>query len=251
MNHTKKLNIGILGVGQIGKTLARKLAEAGHEVKVANSRGPETLKDLAEETAATAVTAAEAVQGVDVIITSIPFGKSASLKEILSAVPADVPVIDTSNYYPHRDGNIPTVDNGQIESLWVQEQFGHPVIKAWNNIFAGSFEHEGLPPGTEGRIALSVAGNDLKAKKIAMDLVETTGFDAIDGGTLEESWRQQPGTPGYCVDFQADALKYALATAIGEEAPRRRDLMLEEVEKMNGNFVTADLVRIGRSIYAL
>lgn len=217
----------------------------------ANSRGPETLKDLAEETGATAVTAAEAVQGVDVIITSIPFAKSASLKEILSAVPADVPVIDTSNYYPQRDGHIEAVDNGQVESLWVQEQFGHPVTKAWNNIGAGSFEDEGLPPGTEGRMALSVAGDDVEAKKIAMDLVETTGFDAIDGGTLEESWRQQPGTPGYCVDFQADALKNALATAIREEAPRRRDLVLKELEKMNGNFKTADLVRLNRSIVAV
>jgi predicted dinucleotide-binding enzyme len=245
------MKIGIIGTGYIGKTLVRKLSAAGHTVLFANSRGPETLKDLAEETGATAVTAAEAVQGVDVIITSIPFGKSASLKGILSAVPAEVPVIDTSNYYPQRDGHLPAVDNGHIESLWVQEQFGHPVIKAWNNIGAGSFDTEGLPTGSEGRIALSVAGDDAQAKKIAMDLVETTGFDAIDAGTLEESWRQQPGTPAYCVDFQADALQHALATAIREEAPRRRDLVMKELEKMNGNFVTADLLRINRSICAV
>jgi predicted dinucleotide-binding enzyme len=245
------MKIGIIGTGYIGKTLVRKLSAAGHTVVFANSRGPETLQDLAEETGATAVTAAEAVQGVDVVITSIPFGKSASLKDILSAVPVEVPVIDTSNYYPHRDGHIPAVDNGQTESLWVQEQFSHPVIKAWNNIGAGSFEDEGLPPGTEGRIALSVAGDDIQGKKTAMNLVETTGFDAIDGGALEESWRQQPGTPAYCVDLQADALKHALATAIREEAPRRRDLILEELEKMNGHFVTADLVRLSRSIYAV
>ena len=245
------MKIGIIGTGYIGKTLVRKLSAAGHTVLFANSRGPETLKDLAEETGATAVTAAEAVQGVDVIITSIPFGKSAGLKDILSSVPANVPVIDTSNYYPQRDGHILAVDNGQIESLWVQEQFGHSVIKAWNNIGAGSFDTEGLPTGTEGRIALSVAGDDAQAKKIAMDLVETTGFDAIDAGTLEESWRQQPGTPAYCVDFQADALQHALATAIREEAPRRRDLVMKELEKMNGNFVTADLLRLNRSICAV
>jgi predicted dinucleotide-binding enzyme len=251
MSNTKNLKIGILGAGSIGKTLALKLAQAGHDVKVANSRGPETLQDLAQETGATAVTAAEAVQGVDVIITSIPFAKSASLKDILSVVPADVPVIDTSNYYPHRDGQIPAVDNGQVESLWVQEQFGHPIIKAWNNILAGSFEDKGALPGTEGRIALSVAGNDLNAKQIAMDLVETTGFDAIDGGTLEESWRQQPGTPGYCVDFQVEELKHALATAIREEAPHRRDLMVEEVAKMGDNFSAADLVRFDRTTFAI
>jgi predicted dinucleotide-binding enzyme len=251
MNNTKNLKIGILGAGSIGKTLTLKLAQAGHDVKVANSRGPETLQDLAQETGATAVTAAEAVQGADVIITSIPFAKSASLKDILSAVPADVPVIDTSNYYPHRDGHIPAVDNGQVESLWVQEQFGHPIVKAWNNILAGSFEDKGTLPGTEGRIALSVAGNDLNAKQIAMDLVETTGFDAIDGGTLEESWRQQPGTPGYCVDFQAEELKHALATAIREEAPPRRDLMVKEVAKMGDNFSAADLVRFDRATFAI
>lgn len=245
------MKIGIIGTGNIGKTLVRKLSAAGHTVLFANSRGPETLQDLAQETGATAVTAAEAVQGVDVIITSIPFGKSASLKEILSAVPADVPVIDTSNYYPQRDGHIAAVDNGQIESLWVQEQFGHAVIKAWNNILAGSFEDEGLPPGTDGRIALSVAGDNAQAKRVAIDLVETTGFDAIDAGTLEESWRQQPGTPAYCVDFQADALKHALATAIREEAPRRRDLAMEQIGKMNGNLVNADLLRTNRSLYAV
>jgi predicted dinucleotide-binding enzyme len=245
------MKIGILGTGYIGKTLVRKLSAAGHTVVFANSRGPETLQDLAQETGATAVTAAEAVQGVDVVITSIPFAKSASLKPILSAVPAGIPVIDTSNYYPQRDGHIPAVDNGQVESLWVQEQFGHPVVKAWNNIIADSFENKGLPPETEGRITLSIAGDDSQAKKIAMNLVETTGFDAIDGGPLEESWRQQPGTPSYCVDFQAEALKHALATAIQEEAPRRRDLAMEEIGKMNGNFVGADLIRINRATYAI
>ncbi|RYG67891.1 3-hydroxyisobutyrate dehydrogenase [bacterium] len=251
MSDTQKLNIGIIGTGYIGKTLVRKLSAAGHTVLFANSRGPETLQDLAAETGATAVTAAEAVQGADVVITSIPFEKSASLRPILSAVPADVPVIDTSNYYPQRDGRIPAVEEGQVESLWVQEQFGHPVVKAWNNIGAGSFEHEGLPAGAEGRMALSVAGDDSKAKQVAMDLVETTGFDAIDGGTLEESWRQQPGTPGYCVDFQAEALKHALLTAVCEEAPHRRDLVLKELEKLNGNFNTADLVRLNRLIVTI
>lgn len=244
----EKLKVAIIGTGYIGKTLIRKLSAAGHQVTFANSRGPETLTDLAEETGATALAAAEAVRGAEVVITSIPFGKSAGLHDIMSALPADVTVIDTSNYYPHRDGNIAAVDDGLAESLWVQEQFGHEVIKAWNNIGAGSFEHEGLPVGSEERLALSVAGDNLQAKKVAMDLVETTGFDAIDGGPLEESWRQQPGTPGYCVDFKAEALKAALATAVREEAPRRRDLVIAELEKLNGNFNTADLVRLNRSI---
>ena len=112
-------------------------------------------------------------------------------------------------------------------------------------------EDKGLPPGAEGRTALSVAGDDARAKKVAMDLVETTGFDAIDGGTLEESWRQQPGTPGYCVEFQADALKHALANAIREEASRRRDLAMKQLEEMGGDFATADILRVNRSTYAV
>jgi predicted dinucleotide-binding enzyme len=248
---TNKLKIAVIGTGYIGKTLIRKLSAAGHLVTFANSRGPETLRDLADETGATALTAVDAVRGADVVITSVPFGKIPSLRNIISALPAEVIVIDTSNYYPQRDGNIQEIDQGKLESGWVQEQFGHAIIKAWNNIGAGSLEHEGLPANANGRLALSIAGDEPHAKRVAMDLVEETGFDAIDGGSLTESWRQQPGTPGYCVDFKADALKSALESAVREEAPRRRDQMIAELVKLGGQFNTADIVRLNRSIFAI
>lgn len=66
------MKIGIIGAGQIGGTLTRRLTALGHEVFVANSRGPKTLSDLAAETGATAVSVPEAVRGMDLIVVTIP-----------------------------------------------------------------------------------------------------------------------------------------------------------------------------------
>src|SRR6476659_11457079 len=113
------MKIGIIGTGNIGSTLARKLTRAGHSIRIANSRGPETLKELARETGAKAMTAQEAVQDVDVVILSIPFGKLPLLKALLAGLPREVVVADTSNYFPFRDKPISAIDGGQVESLWV------------------------------------------------------------------------------------------------------------------------------------
>jgi predicted dinucleotide-binding enzyme len=244
----KHMKIGIIGSGAIGTLLVRKFSAAGHTVLVSNSRGPETLKDLAGETGATAVTAADAVKGVDVIITSIPFGKMPDLKGIFVSVAADVVVIDTSNYYPQRDGHISAVDDGQVESVWVQEQIGHPIVKAWNSVLAGSLETKGLPKGAEGRIALSVAGDDADAKKIGLELVEATGFDGIDGGTLEQSWRQQPGSPGYCVDINAGELRHALSVTDRKKATRNRDMFIERLLALGDKATDADQLRLNREL---
>src|SRR4051794_19047577 len=104
------MRIGIIGAGNIGATLARKLSKAGHSILVANSRGPETLKELSEETGATAVAVQEATHGVDVVILSIPFGKLPLLKELLAGLPEGIVVADTSNYFPYRDGEIPAIE---------------------------------------------------------------------------------------------------------------------------------------------
>ena len=242
------MKIGIIGAGSIGALLVRKFSAAGHAVLVSNSRSPETLTDLAEETGATAVTAADAVKGVDVIITSIPFGKMPDLKGIFAGVAADVVVIDTSNYYPQRDGHISAVDDGQVESAWVQEQIGHPIVKAWNSVLAASLETKGLPKGAKGRIALSVAGDDAGARTIGLELVETTGFDAIDGGTLEQSWRQQPGSPGYCVDISAGELRHALAVTDRRKAARNRDMFIERLLALGDKATGADQLRLNREL---
>jgi hypothetical protein len=244
------MNIGIIGTGNIGSTLARKLTKAGHSVLISNSRGPETLQSLADETGAKAVSAREATQNVDVVILSIPFAKLPLLKEFLAGLPDKVVVADTSNYFPIRDGHIPLIDSGQIESLWVSEQIGHRVVKAWNNVLAAILTSKGLPAGAEGRIALSVAGDDAAAKKVVMSLVEETGFDAIDGGSLAESWRQQPITGAYCSELTADELRAALAAADRTRAPQRREQMVKEFMALGDKITTEDIVRLHRAASA-
>jgi predicted dinucleotide-binding enzyme len=244
------MRIGIIGAGNIGSTLARKLTRAEHSVLIANSRRPETLKDLADETGAKAVTAREATQGVNIVILSIPFGKLPLVKEIFAGLPDEVIIADTSNYFPVRDGQIPAIDGGQIESIWVSEQIGHPVIKAWNNVLAAILARKGLPAGADGRIALSVAGDDPVAKNVIMSLVEETGFDAIDGGSLGESWRQQPITRAYCSELTADELRAALAAADRARAPERREQMVKEFMALGDKITSEEIVRLHRTASA-
>ena len=221
------MKIGILGVGNIGTTLAHRLASAGHLVKVANSRGPETLPAGALDTGAKAVTASEVVLDVDVLITSVPFARVPDIRSLVEQLPSDAVVIDTSNYYPHRDGNIEAVDLGQIESHWVSEQFGRKVTKAWNAIFTGSFDVNARPLGHPDRVAIPVAGDSDAHRAVAMSLVEDSGFDAFDAGGLEDSWRQQPGTPVFCTDHTKEEIGAVLAAADPARSIRRRNLMVE------------------------
>jgi hypothetical protein len=215
------MKIGIIGAGPIGSTLARHLVALGHQVSVANSRGPATLAGLAAETGATAVTVDQAAQAGEVLIVSIPEGAVARLpRGLFDGVPESVVVIDTGNYYPFRDGLIDGIEAGQIESEWVAKRLGRPVIKAFNNILATSLRDGGKPAGTPGRIALSVAGDAAEARSVVLRLVDNVGFDAVDAGSLAGSWRQQPGTPAYCHDLDAAHLTRALAAA---ERGRIRD----------------------------
>ncbi|HWB43578.1 MAG TPA: NAD(P)-binding domain-containing protein [Gemmatimonadales bacterium] len=209
------MRIGIIGAGQIGGTLARRLTVLGHEVSIANSRGPETLAALARETGVRAVTAAEAARAGEVVVLSIPEKNVARLPaDLFRGVPADVVVVDTGNYYPrNRDGRIEPIENGLTESRWVSERLGRPVVKAFNNIYARHLLERGKPAGTPRRIALPVAGDDPRAKDVVLRLVEELGFDGVDGGTLDESWRQQPGTPVYCTDLDAAGVLRALGDA--------------------------------------
>ena len=213
------MNIGIIGAGHIGSALAGRLVSLGHQVYIANSRGPETLTDVARKTGATPVTAPEAARRGDIIVVTIPLKNIPDLPDDLFAgVAADVPVIDTSNYYPLlRDGQMPELETGDLtESEWVQQRLGRPVVKVFNNIYAQHLEQKGQPAGTPDRIALPVAGDEPAAKQKVMALVEELGFDAVDDGTLHESWRQQPGTPSYGADLPADKLREHL-TSLGTE----------------------------------
>src|SRR3954462_10829797 len=159
------MNIGIIGAGMIGKTLARRLAQLGHQIAIANSRGPQTLRDLASEVGATAVTAREAARSGPLVVITIPERAVPDLpRDLFAGVPAEVVVIDTGNYYPTRDGRIPALEQGQPESAWVAEQIGRPVIKAFNNIYFNSLRENGRSQGTPARTALPVAGDPVAAR---------------------------------------------------------------------------------------
>jgi predicted dinucleotide-binding enzyme len=247
------MKIGILGAGSIGATLARKLSAAGHDVKVANSRGPETIDADALAFGARAVTAAEAVEDVEVAIISVPLVRIPAIAPLVAKLPAETVVIDTSNYYPMRDGHMAALDAGQVESVWVAQQLSRPIVKAWNSILADSFANKGAAPGSPGRIALPVAADRERDRQVGMALVEATGFDAFDAGVLANSWRQQPGSPTYCTDLTRDELPGALAKADAARSPKRRDLAMAVIaERMSdgGTFPDAEyIVRLNRALY--
>ena len=217
------MKIGIIGAGNIGATLTRRLMALGHQVAVANSRGPETLSELADETGATAVSVDEVAEGADLVIVTIPQKAIPLLGEgILDGAAAAAPIVDTGNYYPARDGRIDPIESGVAESRWVSEQLGHPVVKAFNTIRAQHLLELGKPAGSPGRIALSVAGDDPNTKRTVLELVDAIGFDPIDAGTIDESWRQQPGTPVYATDLDAAGVARALVEASPERPENLR-----------------------------
>jgi 8-hydroxy-5-deazaflavin:NADPH oxidoreductase len=209
------MRIGIIGGGSMGQILARHLARLGHHVSIANSRGPESLTALAAELGATPVSVAAAAKAGEIVILAIPTKAVPDLpRDLFANVPQNVVVIDIGNYHPElRDGRIDAIDRGMPDSQWVAQQIGRPVIKAFNNILAESLLEKGVPTGAKGRIALPVAGDSSEAKALVLRLVDDLGFDPIDAGDLDNSWRQQTGTPAYCQDLEAPALRRALAEA--------------------------------------
>jgi 8-hydroxy-5-deazaflavin:NADPH oxidoreductase len=172
---------------------------------------------------------------VDLVIVTIPESKIPTLpKGLFADVPASVVVVDTGNYYPRqRDGRIEEIEAGMPESRWVEQKLGRPVIKAFNNIYARHLLERGRPAGSPDRIALPIAGDDANAKAVVLRLVGELGFDAIDAGGLDDSWRQQPGTPVYTTDLNAEGLRKALSAAHRE---RTRDWTA--TLKSPGNFAT-------------
>lgn len=220
------MEIGIIGSGYVGSTLAGHLTALGHNLKISNSRGPESLAEVAEKTGATAVAVEQAASAKDIVIVAVPPTAIEKLPvQILSASQAII--IDAGNYYPSRDGENPELEGGLTDSEWTAKVLGHPVIKAFNNILSTSLASKSMPEGSPDRIAISVAGDQEKHKQILQALINEMGFDAIDGGSLSESWRQQPGTPAYCRDLG----KEALAAALEEADPGKRTQYLEMADE--------------------
>ncbi|MFC7993618.1 NADPH-dependent F420 reductase [Streptomyces pilosus] len=219
------MKIGIIGAGNIGGNLTRRLTALGHDVSVANSRGPETLKELAEETGATPVRAEEAARGAEVVVVTVPLKAVPDLPSgLLDGAAQDVAVIDTGNYYPRqRDGRIAGIeDDGLTESRWTERQIGHAVIKAFNGTYAQDILDRHRPAGDPGRMALPVAGDDEAAKRKVRALIDELGFDTVDAGGIDDSWRQQPDTPVYGLRGGTEAVTEALAGASPERKPEFR-----------------------------
>lgn len=240
------MRVGIIGAGRIGGTIAEHLAKAEYSVVIANSRGPETLMDLPSGVSAGTVHDAAAA---DAVIISVPFGEIRSLRDVFAGVAAETPVIDTSNYFPFRDGSISGLSDGDIESEWVSKQLGHGITKAWNAILAGSFQTKARPRREPGRIALPVAGDDAHAKGLAMRLVDITGFDSFDAGSIADSWRQQPGSPAYCTELDVNELPIALAAADRSSLLPRREAMVARQFALPHSPSNSELLQITRETY--
>ncbi|MBC7826715.1 MAG: NAD(P)-binding domain-containing protein [Chitinophagaceae bacterium] len=223
------MNIGIIGSGGMGSCLASKFVKLGHIVSIANSRGPASLKKLSEDIGAVATTVEEATKNKKVVIVTIPQKNVKDLpKNLFEHLHEDVVVIDTGNYYPSlRDGVIPALDQSGIDSLWVQQQLGIPVVKVFNSILAESIKDMGRPKGEKNRIALAVSGDDTKSKEVVFKLVEELGFDPFDLGNIAQSWKQQPGSSIYCRDINLEELKKRL-DAMGTAWSEMRDLIIAQ-----------------------
>ena len=218
--------IGFIGSGNIGGTVARLSVAAGHRVVMSNSRGPETLRELVAElgplaTAATAATAGQAAEAGDLVVVAIPVR---AIADVPASPLAGKPVLDTGNYYPQRDGQIEVLDNGALTSSGLLQSYlpGAHVVKVFNNIYFRHLASLARPSGSADRSALPIAGDDAAAKKAVTEYLDSIGYDAVDDGSLADSWRQQPGTPAYGAPYgpfssatgaPADAAKIRAALA--------------------------------------
>jgi predicted dinucleotide-binding enzyme len=197
--------IGFIGSGHIGSTLARLAVDAGHDVVLSNSRGPETLQDLVDDLGprARAAGAEEAAHAGELVVVTVPL---VAVDQVPAAPLAGKVVIDTSNYYPQRDGRIAALDDrSQTTSELVQSLLPESrVVKAFNNI---NFLHLGTlqrPTGSPERTVLPIAGDDAEAKADVAAFVDSLGYDVYDAGSLADSWRYDVGTPAYGRPYNTD-----------------------------------------------
>jgi predicted dinucleotide-binding enzyme len=211
--------IAVIGSGHVGGSLTRRLRALGRDVAVANSRGPDSLGDLAAETGARPATAADAARDADVVVLAVPLG---AVPDLPADALAGRVVVDANNYYPSRDGQIEEIDAGVPSSRWVDRQLpGATVVKAFNTMPAGNLLTHGRAPGEPGRVALPVAADSPDARRTVMDLVDALGFEPVDAGSLDDSWRQQPDMPVYGAELDGAGLRAGLAAAMPPGRPGR------------------------------
>ena len=244
------MKIGIIGTGAIGGTIAKKLTAAGHKVKVYSKGERQKLEERALELGVMPSTEDQIIKDVEVLIVSVPTIAVPGISDLFADVSDKVIVIDTSNYYPFRDGEIQDLKNGKIESIWVSETLGRPVIKAFNNLLAHSLEHGGKPEATKDRIAMAVSGDDHQAKEVVSGLINDAGFDAVNAGTLADSWRHQPGTPAYCTELIVAELRQALGNGDKENTAHLRDLAIGKFMEFSTPPTHEEVVAMNRSLFA-
>jgi 8-hydroxy-5-deazaflavin:NADPH oxidoreductase len=206
--------IGLIGAGHIGSQLARLSVAHGYNVVISNSRGPETLSALVEDLGpkARAATAAGAAEAGDIVVVTVPLK---NYRKVPVAPLVGKIVIDTNNYYPQRDGQIPELDNESITTSELLQAHlpTSKVVKAFNHIYAAELTTDGQPAGSKNRRALVIAGDDQMAKATVTHLLDEFGFDTVDAGPLKEGWRIQRDTPGYGPRRTAEELRKDLAAA--------------------------------------
>jgi len=206
--------IGLIGAGHIGSQLARLAVANDYNVVISNSRGPETLAALVAELGpkARAATPVEAAEAGDIVVVTVPLKnyRSVPVEPLRGKI-----VIDTNNYYPQRDGNIPELDNESTTTAELLQAHlpTSKVVKAFNHIYASELTTHGQPSGSANRRALVIAGDDTEAKASVTRLIDQFGFDVVDAGPLREGWRIQRDTPGYGPRRTAEELRKDLAAA--------------------------------------
>lgn len=206
------MKIGIIGAGFVGRALAKLAIEAGHEVMLSNSRGPQTLFSLKSMLGCEIGTAAEAVMFGDMVVIAVPLTAIGQLPADLLAGKA---VIDAVNYYPERDGQVIELDDHSTTTSEYLGSFlpGAKITKAFNAIRMTDLENDGLPADNPLRRALPLAGDFPEIKAVVSALYEQFGFDTVDAGALAEGWRFQRGMPSYCVTMTKSELTAALEGA--------------------------------------
>jgi predicted dinucleotide-binding enzyme len=204
--------IGIIGAGKIGSTLAKLFVDAGHEVAIANSRGPDTLRDLETDLGdrGHATTATDAARHSDLVVVAVPFK---DYHELPVDGLAGKTVVDACNYYPERDGPLAELDNGHTTSseLIQNHLTGACLVKAFNAMRFDHLREYGHEAGANQRYGIPVSGDDDAAKRDVFDLVEQLGFEPVDAGDLANGGRHhQPGADVYLGDLFAEDLRARL-----------------------------------------
>jgi 8-hydroxy-5-deazaflavin:NADPH oxidoreductase len=206
------VRVGIIGSGHIGATAARLFVDAGHEVAIANSRGPESLAALVDELGerARAATVEDAESFGELVLVAIPFGR---YTELPAEPLRDTIVVDAMNYYPERDGSFPDLDAGRTTSteLLGAHLPGARLVKAFNTMYWKTMGERGTREAEGDRLALFIAGDDADAKQTVAALIEEIGLTPVDtGGLAEGGRRQQPGSPIYNKPMTAREAERAL-----------------------------------------